>query len=116
MTTLPVMQKHFIQRRKWGLTFAGVYLLVCIPCAAAYMFDGHEYSIPLLIVYFASVPTHFLLYEILRPVTRAIENLPYGMALGLWIWVGLTALLYFAFGQVVGRIVCVISRRKIHLD
>jgi hypothetical protein len=87
---------------KWGAVFAGLYLLVSIPCAVAYLLDRHEYSIPMFIVVYASFPVHFLLFEVLRSVTIPIERLPCGEVLGVSIVVALTACLYFAVGQAVG--------------
>lgn len=71
-----------MHRIKWGLIFSGIYLLVCIPCILIYLANRHEYSLPLLIVYYASLPTHYLLYEILYPVAHYLEQLPHGETLG----------------------------------
>ncbi len=98
-------RSHFLHRLKWGLVFAGLYLLVCLPCAVAYLVDRHEYSIPFFIVYVASFPTHFLIFQVLRPVTLALERLPYGEALGLSILLALTALVYLLIGQSAGWVV-----------
>jgi hypothetical protein len=33
----------FFQRWKWGFWFAGIYLVVSVPCAVAYLMHPHEY-------------------------------------------------------------------------
>ncbi len=102
---------RFCRGFKWGLIFAGLYLLVCIPCTAVYLVDRHEYSIPFFIVYVASFPTHFLIFQVLRPLTLPLERLPYGEALGLSILLALTALLYFLIGQSAGWVVQSLAAR-----
>lgn len=102
---------RLFQRLKLGIFFAGVYLLVSVPCAVAYLVDRHEYSIPMFIVYVTSFPAHFLIFQVLRPVTLPLERVPYGETLGLLILLLLTASLYFAAGQGVGWLVRSLARR-----
>ncbi len=104
-------KSHSLRRLKWGIVFAGLYLLVCIPCTAAYLVDRHEYSIPLFTVYLASFPMHYLIFQVLRPFTLPLERLPYGEALGLSILLALTALLYFLIGQSAGWVVQSLAAR-----
>jgi hypothetical protein len=96
---------HGYQSLKWGILCAGIYLLVSIPCAGVYLADRHEYSIPLFIIYFASFPTHFVMFQVLRPVTLPLERLPHGETWGLLILLVFTALLYFFIGQCGGWLV-----------
>ncbi len=67
---------------KWGILFAGLYLVVSLPCSVAYLGNRHEYNIRMTIVYYASFPVYHVLFQTLRPVTLPIERLPYGEALG----------------------------------
>ena len=92
----------FFHRFKWGIVFAGTYLNVAIPCAAIYLGDRHEYSIPALIVIFSSYPVYFILFWVLRPLTLPLERLAHGETLILAILLLSTALFYFGAGQSVG--------------
>jgi hypothetical protein len=93
------------RRWKWGLWFAGIYLVVSVTCTVTYLMHPHEYSIPILIVRYASLPTVYLLFEVLTPYGRQLTLLPHGQVLELAVVLGLTTLLYFAVGQGMGRVV-----------
>ena len=107
-----ILKLAFFQRWKWGLWFAGIYLVVSVPCVVAYLLHPHEYSIPIMIVRFASLPTVYLLFEVLTPYGRQLSNLPHGEVLQLAIVLGLTALLYFGVGQAIGFVVRRFAHRK----
>jgi hypothetical protein len=104
---------HLFQRLRLGILFAGVYLLVSVPCAVAYLLDRHEYSVPMFIVCVISFPTHFLIFQVLRPITLPLERAPYDQALGISILLVSTAILYFAVGQGVGWIARILARPEL---
>jgi len=105
----------FFQRWKWGTWFAGIYLLVSTPCAIAYLLDRHEYSIPGFIVYYASLPTEFLLFQVFHPMMPHLERLPHGEALVLFVQLVVSTGLYFVVGQGIGRVVRRFARRNVNL-
>ena len=83
---------------RWGAVLAGLYLLVAVPCAALYLLDRHEHSIPMFILSRASFPMRYLLFDVLRTLTAPIGQLPHGEALSLGLLVMHSALLYFVLG------------------
>ena len=103
-------QGHAFQQLKWGVVFAGLYLLVSVPCAVIYLIDRHEYSIPMLIVSYASFPVQFVISDGLRPLTAHIGHWPYGEVWLLSILLGATTLLYFLLGQSLGWVVRATAR------
>ena len=104
------MKNRTFQRLKWGFLFAGLYLLVSVPCAVLYQTHRHEYSIPMLIVSYASFPVHFIIVDVLRPFTAHIERWPHGEIWFLSMLLGVTTLLYFFLGQSLGWVVRAITR------
>ena len=93
------------QRWKWGLWFAGVYLLVSVPCAVAYLVHSHEYSIPGMILQYASLPAHFLLFDVFHPLMRNLGRWPHGETLVVFVLLVVSTGLYFAVGHSVWRLV-----------
>ena len=110
--TKTILKLAFFQRWKWGLWFAGIYLVVSVPCVVAYLLHPHEYSIPIMIVRYASLPTVYLIFEVLTPYGRQLANLPHGEVLQLAVVLGLTALLYLGVGQATGSVVRRFAHRK----
>jgi hypothetical protein len=99
------MKNRRFQRLKWGLIFAGLYLLVSVPCAVVYRMHRHEHSISMLIVSHASFPVRFMMVGVLRPFTAQIERWPHGEIWFLSILLGMTTLLYLFLGQSLGWVV-----------
>jgi hypothetical protein len=83
-----------------ALGICSVYVVVAVVSAAAYLADRHEYSIPMLVLVYASFPVHWILYEVFRPQLAFVERLPQGEIIGLALLVALTALFYFGVVQV----------------
>ncbi len=99
------MKDRGFQRLRWGCFFAGLYLLVSVPCAVVYQMHRHEYSIPMLVVSYASFPVQFVMVGVLRPFTAHIERWPHGEVWFLSILLGMTTLFYFFVGQSLGWVV-----------
>jgi hypothetical protein len=87
------------RRHRLGIYFASLYLVVAVLSTAAYLADKHEYSIPMFVLVYASLPVHWILSELFRPQMAVLERLPGGELVGLALLVGLTTLLYFGAGQ-----------------
>lgn len=111
--TKTILKLAFFQRWKWGLWFAGIYLVVSVPCAVAYLMHSHEYSIPGMIVRYASFPTVYLFFEVLTPYGRQLSVWLQSEALELAILLLLTAMLYFAVGQGIGSVVRRMARTAV---
>lgn len=102
----------FFRRWKWGLWFAGIYLVVSVPCAAVYLMHSHEYSIPGMILYFTSLPADVFLFQVLHPLMRNVGRLPHGETLVVSVLLVVSTGLYFAVGQGIGWIGKRFVRRK----
>ena len=87
-------------RHRLAFGAGGVYLVVAVLSTVGYLADRHEYSIPALILVYASFPVHWILYKGLHPQMAHIERLPHGEIIGLALLIALTALLYFGVVQV----------------
>ena len=110
--TKTILKLAFFQRWKWGLWFAGIYLVVSVPCGVAYLMHSHEYCIPGIIVRYASLPAHLLLFDVLHPLMRILGRWPHGETLVVSVLLVVSTGLYFAVGQAIGWVVRYLVRRK----
>lgn len=93
-------RNSWYRRHMLACRIASVYLVVAVFSTVGSLVDRHEYSIPALILAYASLPVHWFLHEGFRPQMAHVERLPHGELIGLAIMVTLTTLLYFGVGQV----------------
>jgi hypothetical protein len=87
-------------RHRLAFWVGTAYLVVAILLATASLANRQEYSIPALVLAYASFPVHWIFYEIFRPQMAHVEQLPHGEIIGLALLISLTTLLYFGVGQV----------------
>lgn len=104
----------WLLRHRLALGAGGVYLVVAVVLTGAYLADRHEYSLPLLVLVYASFPAHWILYEVFRPQMAFVERLPYGEVIGLALLVALTTVLYFGASQVLACSIQSARRRLAH--
>lgn len=103
-------RNSWCRRHRLACWIAGAYLVVAVFSTVGYLADRREYSVPALVLAYASFPVHWVLYEGFRPQMARVEQLPHGELIGLALLVALTTLLYFGVGQVLAFSIQSVSR------
>lgn len=94
--------KGVLRRFRWGLIFASAYLLIALTCYVLYRADRHEYSIPMFIFYYSSLPVYVLFAEALKEIRGSFINPAYFELLLVSLVCLFTAAIYFVIGQAIG--------------
>jgi hypothetical protein len=95
-------EKGVLRQFRWGMLFASAYLLIAITCYALYRADRHEYSIPMFIFYYSSLPVYMLLAEVLKEIRGSFINPGYSELFLVSLVCLFTAAIYFIIGQAIG--------------